>query len=213
MNKRKSFIIHKDSLDVLDKLNDEQAGKLFKAIKSYQQGESENLDQLTSILLSPFTSQFKRDDEKYERICERNKTNGNKGGRPKKELETRTLEVSSQDVPKEEEQGLGASRVADGVLVQGDAEEVFYFWCLVMRKDLDKTKMTPRRKKYINDRIEDGYTVEEIKQAIVNCSHIPHNMGLNDNRKRYNSIELICRSPEKLEYYLDPQVLNTEVNG
>jgi hypothetical protein len=32
INSRKSFIIHKDSLDILDKLSDEQAGKLFKAI-------------------------------------------------------------------------------------------------------------------------------------------------------------------------------------
>ncbi len=32
----KSFIIHKDSLSVLNKLTDEQAGKLFKAIFNYQ---------------------------------------------------------------------------------------------------------------------------------------------------------------------------------
>ena len=32
---RKSFILHKDSLDVLDDLSDEQAGQLFKAIKAF----------------------------------------------------------------------------------------------------------------------------------------------------------------------------------
>ena len=36
INNRKSFIIHKDSIEILDKLTDEQAGKLFKAIKFYQ---------------------------------------------------------------------------------------------------------------------------------------------------------------------------------
>ena len=44
MSGRKSFIIHKDSLSVLDDLTDEQAGKLFKAIKAYQEGEMLDVD-------------------------------------------------------------------------------------------------------------------------------------------------------------------------
>lgn len=65
-NQRKSFIIHKDSLDILDQLNDEQAGRLFKAISCYQKtGNFEHLDQFTKIILTPFISQFKRDEEKH----------------------------------------------------------------------------------------------------------------------------------------------------
>lgn len=85
MNTRKSFVLHKDSLQVLDDLSDEQAGKLFKAIKAIQLGEDFDLDALTKIALSPFKAQFARDNEKYERIVERNKNNGLKGGRPKTE--------------------------------------------------------------------------------------------------------------------------------
>lgn len=85
MSTRKSFVLHKDSLQVLDDLSDEQAGKLFKAIKAIQLGEQFELDALTKIALSPFKAQFARDNEKYERIVERNKNNGLKGGRPKTE--------------------------------------------------------------------------------------------------------------------------------
>lgn len=85
MSTRKSFVLHKDSLQVLDDLSDEQAGKLFKAIKAIQLGEDFELDSLTKIALSPFKAQFARDNEKYERIVERNKNNGLKGGRPKTE--------------------------------------------------------------------------------------------------------------------------------
>lgn len=85
MSTRKSFVLHKDSLQVLDDLSDEQAGKLFKAIKAIQLGEDFELDALTKIALSPFKAQFARDNEKYERIVERNKNNGLKGGRPKTE--------------------------------------------------------------------------------------------------------------------------------
>ena len=83
MTDRKSFVLHKDSLNVLDELTNEQAGKLFKAIKSIQLNEDFEVDCLTKIALAPFKAQFARDNEKYQKIVERNKNNGLKGGRPK----------------------------------------------------------------------------------------------------------------------------------
>lgn len=82
-NDRKSFVLYKDSLEILDDLTDEQAGKLFKAIRSYQTGEEIELDPITKIAFTPFRTHFVRDDEKYQKIVERNKNNGSKGGRPK----------------------------------------------------------------------------------------------------------------------------------
>lgn len=82
---KKSFLIYIDSLDILDELSDEEAGRLFKAIKSAQKGEDYEPDSITRIAFAPFKSQFARDLEKYETICERNKNNGLKGGRPKTE--------------------------------------------------------------------------------------------------------------------------------
>lgn len=82
----KSFIIHIDSLEILESLNNEQAGKLFKAIKQYQEDQTIiEEDQLIKVALSPFISQFKRDKEKYDNICKRNRENGKNGGRPKTE--------------------------------------------------------------------------------------------------------------------------------
>ena len=70
---RKSFIIHFDSLNVLDDLTNEQAGLLFKAIKGYQLGDDLELDALTKVAFSPFKNQFTRDAEKYEILCEKNR--------------------------------------------------------------------------------------------------------------------------------------------
>jgi hypothetical protein len=65
--KRKSFILHQDSLEILNELTDDQAGKLFKAIFSYQKtGSFGNVDQFIKIILTPFISQFKRDNESHE---------------------------------------------------------------------------------------------------------------------------------------------------
>ena len=71
--KRKSFIVHHDSLNVLDDLTDDQAGLLFKAIKAYHLGNDIKLDSLTNIAMSPFRNQFERDAEKYEKLCEKNR--------------------------------------------------------------------------------------------------------------------------------------------
>lgn len=100
---RKSFIIHIDSLEVLNELSDEQAGQLFKAISDYQKTGKNNLKGVMSAVFIPFKNQFDRDNQKYESICERNKINGLKGGRPKPKRTQKTQVVISetQNNPKE----------------------------------------------------------------------------------------------------------------
>jgi len=82
---KKSFLIHLDSLEILDELTDEQIAKLFKAIRSYHSGQEIKLDQIVKIAFMPFKLQFERDAEKYEQTSTRNSLNGSKGGRPKKQ--------------------------------------------------------------------------------------------------------------------------------
>lgn len=74
MNK-KSFLIYKDSLAVLDELTDEQAGQLFKAIKAYHEGQEIGLDFGLRMAFFSFKAQFKRDEDKYKAISEKNKEN------------------------------------------------------------------------------------------------------------------------------------------
>lgn len=82
-SKKKSFLLHIDSLDILDDLTNGQAGVLFKAIKAYQHSEDFPLDSVVKIAFSPFKNQFFRDDEKYVKTCERRAIAGSKGGKQK----------------------------------------------------------------------------------------------------------------------------------
>ncbi len=82
-SKRKSFVLHKDSLEILPDLTDEQAGKLFKAIYAYQIDEETKLDQIIKMVFLPFKNQFARDDSKYLETCERRAIAGSKGGKQK----------------------------------------------------------------------------------------------------------------------------------
>lgn len=80
---KKSFLLHIDSLDILDDLTNGQAGVLFKAIKAYQHNDDFPLDSIVKIAFSPFKNQFARDDEKYIKTCERRAIAGSKGGKQK----------------------------------------------------------------------------------------------------------------------------------
>ncbi len=90
---KKSFIMHLDSLDILDLLSSEQAGELFMAIRNYHLNKinPENplgslgleLSSEVKIALIPMIKQFERDQEKWEARAQRSRENGARGGRPR----------------------------------------------------------------------------------------------------------------------------------
>jgi len=89
---RKSFILHIDSLQILDSLTDEQAGQLFKKIYEFHNEEkpketqkTQSVNSVIDLVFVPFKLQFERDLDRYNNVCERNKNNGKMGGRPKLE--------------------------------------------------------------------------------------------------------------------------------
>ena len=82
-NPRKSFIVHIDSLDVLDELTDAECGELFRAIKAHHKQEEFKTTTVVRIAFSQFKGQFNRDQAKWEKVAESNRANGLKGGRPK----------------------------------------------------------------------------------------------------------------------------------
>jgi len=84
MSGKKSSIIYHDLLSVVDEMPDEMAGKFVKNLLALMQNKEIPTPEFSlKIALHPFISQFKRDNDKYESICERNRTNGQKGGRPR----------------------------------------------------------------------------------------------------------------------------------
>lgn len=81
--KKKSFLLHIDSLDILDDLEDQQVSNLFRAIKAFHKGEDFEIDNITRVAFIPFKNQFIRDDEKYIETCKRRAEAGSKGGQAK----------------------------------------------------------------------------------------------------------------------------------
>ena len=207
MTKRKSFIIHIDSLNILDELSDDQAGKLFKAIKCHQLGEEFEFDALTRIAFSPFKNQFSRDSEKYLKLCEKNRliaearyatksTTGVSGNDSLPSTTKSTDNDSKSDSKSDSKEIVTMSAKAN------HSFNLFKYWCDVMGKNISTSKLTPKRDKAIKARLKEGYSFEQIKAAIDGCRNDPFSMGQNDRQKPFNDIELICRTGEKIESFI-----------
>ena len=84
---KKSFILYCDYIHMFKKMPDDLAGKLIKHVLEYVNDNNPTTDEMmVDILFEPIKQQLKRDLQKYENVAERNKTNGAKGGRPKKDI-------------------------------------------------------------------------------------------------------------------------------
>ena len=81
---KKGFMLYADQQELFSQLTDDYAGKLIKHIFEYVNDNNPNSeDALINMAFTPIKLQLKRDLEKYKSVCERNRINGSKGGRPK----------------------------------------------------------------------------------------------------------------------------------
>ena len=81
---KESTIIYDKHVEICSEyLSDEQFGKLMFTLTMGRDPDFGD-DKLLSMAYAFISLQKKLDDEKYRQICERNRKNGAKGGRPKK---------------------------------------------------------------------------------------------------------------------------------
>jgi len=86
---KESFILFLEHEEIFSSLTDKQAGQLIKAIFEYERTkEIPQLDRILKVAFVTIKKILDKNREKYIERCEKNKENGKKGGRPKKEKKT-----------------------------------------------------------------------------------------------------------------------------
>ena len=209
---RKSFLLHIDSLDILEDLTEKESGELFNAIRLYHLGEEVTLQGVVKIAFSPFRNQFKRDIEKYELTCKRRAEAGSKGGKQKvanvanaskcKQEVANVADSDSKNKNKSDSKSESDSKNIKTLVAFAPVDSgIFEYWKAVMGKD-NSVKPTAGRMSKIKARLKDGYTEEQIKSAIDGCKSSDYHMGKNDSGKVYDCLTLICRSAEKLDTFI-----------
>lgn len=84
MKKRDSFVLYTSQRDAVQALSDHDAGRLFKAIYSYQLGEGDPvLDPMPNLVFLMMRPIFDRDALKWEETARKRAEAGAKGGRAK----------------------------------------------------------------------------------------------------------------------------------
>lgn len=92
-----------DCLDAVTPLDDGERGRLFTALLQYARtGEITGLQGNERILFPMLRAQLDRDAAAYESVCEANRMNGSRGGRPRKNPEAVSETQKSQDKDKDQ---------------------------------------------------------------------------------------------------------------
>jgi uncharacterized phage protein (TIGR02220 family) len=190
---KKSFLLYADLIHTIEKLNDEQAGKLFKHVLRYVNDQHPESDQFTEVVFEPIKQTLKRDLEKYEGIRQRNSENAKK----------RWDATACDRIPNMP----AVTKNADNDSVNDNDINIIDFQSL-----LDMLQVTFKRKfRVMNDkvkrsykaRIKEGYTIDDIHNAIKNCQA---NAYHKDNNYQYCTPEFFSRA-DILDKYADRTIV------
>jgi uncharacterized phage protein (TIGR02220 family) len=202
---KKSFLLYADIINVLEKMPDDKAGLLFKHILRYVNDQDPILDDLVvELVFEPIKQSLKRDLEKYERIVERNRSNGTKGGRPTeikdnvvKPKETQSVILGVKNNPKKADSDSDIDNDIDNNKINLSVN-----WDLFLSKF---NSITGKKAKVVNEkckrqlraRLSEGYTKQDIIQAIINCSKDKYHI---ETGYKYLTLEFITRA-DKMEMF------------
>jgi hypothetical protein len=166
----KSFILHKDSLSILNKLSDEEAGKLFKAIYNFQTQNILPTEKMIDCIFEPFLNQFKRDEEKYQNVVERNKINiAKRWNKPNTKNTTRKTGIPKDTKNTDSDSKNDSDSDSKNELIDINNFELFWsFYTPVAGRDgksVDKGSKADAKKSY-EKAIALNFTHEKIMQAL-----------------------------------------------
>lgn len=92
---RDKIIIYREWVELIrEELKPDEQLKAYDTLFDFGLYDKEPTDLLFRAFTSLMRSKIKLNGEKYDRICERNKTNGAKGGRPPKTEETEKTQIT-----------------------------------------------------------------------------------------------------------------------
>lgn len=145
--------------------------------------------------------------KEYRQKADANRENGKKGGRPKKKLHSEPNENPSgfnsvqnkTQVDSEIEPSNNPNITLTNKPINpltNNINTVFLFWKETFKKS-DRSILKGARETKIKARLKDGYSVDEIKQAIINVSSSQYHI-----ENGYTDIELICRNQVNLDKYI-----------
>ena len=140
---KKSFVFYHDQFESIKNLPKEIFADLIMAVMDYSStGTEPDFDPVMCALFSTFKNTIDRDREKYNKICNRNRDNGLKGGRPKNPVKPKKPSglIGNPSEPKKADSDSDSDSVRDSErdiknTPSFDVEDAFnQFWAIFPKK-------------------------------------------------------------------------------
>jgi hypothetical protein len=82
-----------------------------------------------------------------------------------------------------------------------DVLRIFEHWVNSSGRDPVRTRLTTQRKRKVQARLNEGYTIDEILAAIEGVRQSSFHQGVNDSGTRYDDLTVICRDGSQVERF------------
>jgi uncharacterized phage protein (TIGR02220 family) len=190
-----AFQLYADQKSLFDNLPDDYAGKLIKHIFSYVNDDNPTTDDLVlKIAFEPIKLQLKRDLKKYEAKCLKNKQIAEERWSKKVPKDANAYEripnsTKSTDKDKDKDKD-----IYNNINIIKWDSLLTYFNQVTSKK----CRVIPQKAKVqFKARLKEGYTKEDIKNAILSCYNDSYHKETNH---KYLTLEFISRA-DKMDKY------------
>ena len=196
---KKSFIAYCDWGEIFDELEDDEAGRLVKHLFKYVRDENPTAeDKLTKMMFIQIKQSLKRDLVKYDKYVDKQKVNGAKGGRPKKNPNLNTETQKTQPF-------IEKPKKADSVNVtvndnDNDNDSVNDN---VIVNDINKTNKSKTQKRVFS---------EEVKNCLRNCLEYFDKSEHPDNFEKWLDTVEKLNTIEKIPFELIEHIVKLTKN-
>ena len=191
---KKSFVLYCDLIHTIKKLNNEDAGELFKHILSYVNDENPTTENtMVDIVFEPIKQQLKRDLKKFEKTKEDRSYNGRLGNLKKYNLDLFN-KVIDKKIKLLEAEKIAKGRKAshsDSVASQGVANVAVN----------DNVNVNDNDNVNVNEIIDKSITIINNKVFLENCKKSIQWLETTAMQKQVK-LETIILYLEKFDYHL-----------
>ena len=112
---KNAFLLYKNHAEIFEKLSDEQAGKLIKAIFEYERtGVEPELEPLLDMAFTPIKQTIDIDAEKYAQKVEKRREAGSKGGKQ------RVANQANATFAKQTQANQANNNIKDNIIINND---------------------------------------------------------------------------------------------
>lgn len=186
-----NFLLKTSQSNVFNELSDEDAGKLIKGIFDYVKTKEVVLDGYLKVIFIPIKEEIDKNELKYESICEKNRLNGKKGGRPSKDKNPKKPNGFSKNPKKPINHNHIHNHIHNQI--------IDYLNNKLKSKYKSNTKMTVEK---INARLNEGYNLDDFIAVIDK----KYNDWINTEFEKYLCPETLFGT--KFEKYLNQRCQN-----